>query len=304
MFIMLPFFSNTRQCIEQLARIGATKEDVFRVPGNHGKIKKLLSALETAQEFKVAEMVNPHTLNGFIKRTLKEQHLGPLMSRSTQMLLAGALQEAKDDPDAQVCGTLCTQVISRFGKTEAAHSTSACISHFLHACPQKLILRNALELVKDEDLAVLRDLSSMFAKFLERSAMTKATAPDIARSYGEEGPLALPVGTQRRRGSGRRHFAAAANLQAREALQAGSLSCPYIEAHHAPGHPPLELLCCSPFSFFHHRSKYVWSNAGRSRKIECRGHDRQLRGAIFHRIDSFSRVRMPIYAVRCVLKYK
>jgi hypothetical protein len=55
-------------------------------------------------------------------------------------------------------------------------------------------LRNALELIKDEDLAVLRDLSSMFAKFLERSAMTKATAPDIARSYGEEKPLALAVG--------------------------------------------------------------------------------------------------------------
>ena len=64
---------SSSQCIEQLGEIGATKEDVFRVPGNHSKIKKLLSALENAQPFKVEDIVNPHTLNGFIKRTLKFQ---------------------------------------------------------------------------------------------------------------------------------------------------------------------------------------------------------------------------------------
>jgi hypothetical protein len=133
---MLLFASYTRQCIEQLARIGATKEDVFRVPGNHGKIKKLLSALENAQEFKVAEMVNPHTLNGFIKKTLKEQHLGPLMSRSTQMLLAGALQEAKDDPDAQVRDIAHGHNFSVWGKPEAAHSTPVWISIVARATPE------------------------------------------------------------------------------------------------------------------------------------------------------------------------
>lgn len=75
---------------------------MFRVPGNHGKMKKLLTALESTQTLKVQEIVNPHTLNGFLRKTLKEEHVGPLVPKVMQRLLVPAIEEAKDDPDAQV----------------------------------------------------------------------------------------------------------------------------------------------------------------------------------------------------------
>lgn len=50
-------------------------------------------------------------------------------------------------------------------------------------------MRNMLDTMRAGELAVLRQLVTMFAKLLQRSSMTKATEADVARSFGGCGKL-------------------------------------------------------------------------------------------------------------------
>lgn len=141
------------------------------MPGNHSQIKHLLSAFEAHEAFAVDQVLNPHTLVGFLKKALKDEQIGPLMPKMVQRMLESALIEAADD-EAQVRRGLQT------------HGFSACWRQWLISWSQLKAVRNAIELMDADECSVLRCLASMFVKFLARTAMTKATLGDIARSFG------------------------------------------------------------------------------------------------------------------------
>lgn len=99
---MFPLFTISPKCIDQLCEVGSNKEDVLRVPGNHHDIKRLIEQLECAAPFNVEELLNPHTLMGFVKKVLKDEVLTPLVGKTVQDLAVVALKESSKDADAQV----------------------------------------------------------------------------------------------------------------------------------------------------------------------------------------------------------
>jgi hypothetical protein len=79
-----------------LMQRGASKEGIFRVPGNLGQIKKLVTAFVAGEPLDLSDVPNPHTMAQCIKKLFKEEIIEPVVSKKNQELLCKAFAETEE----------------------------------------------------------------------------------------------------------------------------------------------------------------------------------------------------------------